>query len=197
MSAAGGLVALLKGEEDTTLYPGNPALAPRSRTCKLCREVSALEDVALRLYDEQGRHLRTKPVIEYLRSIGMTGTPQKLYNRVVTHRKHIDRWLTRGATVLPMNVESGVTRIPAESGPVRWIDAQQNAIDLGNEALRDLNVRLASGELETREVIALAKLGVSAANTRGAMEQRGKALNGIDQLLRLAAGGVGRAAEGT
>lgn len=179
---------------DTTLYTGNAALAPRAKRCVICAEVQALEDVAARLYDEKGRHLRTRPVIEYLRSIGMGGSPQALYNRVITHRKHVDAWLLRGAPVVPMRVDEGLVRIPEPMGPTRWFDAQQNAIDLGNDALRDLNARLASGELDSKDVIALAKLGVSAANTRGAMEQKGKALNSIDQLLRLAAGGVGKPA---
>jgi hypothetical protein len=186
----------IRPPKDTAMYAGNPALAPRVRTCSLCKEVQALEDVAIRLYDEKGRHLRTKPVAEYLRSIGMGGTPQAVYNRIVRHRKHIDAWLTKGAPVVPMQVDEGISRIPAPTGPTSWIDAQQNAIDLGNEALRDLAAQLASGAMETPDVIALAKLGVSAANTRGAMEQKGKALNSIDQLLRLAAGGMGKTAEG-
>ena len=82
--------------EDTTLYPGNPALAPRVKRCTLCQEVEALEDVAARLYDEDGRHLRTKPVIEYLRSIGVGGTSQALYNRVTRHRKHVDLGSLKG-----------------------------------------------------------------------------------------------------
>lgn len=183
--------------EDTTLYVGNPAMAPRARTCLICKEVQALEDVAFRLYDEKGRHLPTRPVIEYLRSIGIVGSPQKLYNRVITHRKHLDRWLLRGAVVSPLHIDEGISRIPEPAGPIRWLDAQQNAIDLGNEALRSLAARMASGELEVRDEIALAKLGVSSANVRGAMEQKGKALSSIDQLLRLAAGGVGTEARET
>lgn len=181
--------------DDTTLYVGNAALAPRAKTCLICKEVEALEDVAFRLYDEEGRHLRTKPVAEYLRSIGMSGTPQSLYNRIMTHRKHIDRWLLKGAVVVPLRIMGGLTRISEPTGPVRWMDAQQNGIDLGNEALRSLRARMDAGELEPRDEIALARLGVSAANTRGAMEQKGKALNSIDQLLRLAAGGMGKQIE--
>jgi hypothetical protein len=173
---------------DDREYPGNPALAPRTRTCRVCREVAAIEDVAFRLYDERGRHLPTRGAVEYLRSLGATGSSQALYNRVITHRKHIDRWLLRGAPVVPMQIEDGITRIPEPTGPTRWLDAQQNAIDLGNEALRDLRARLAAGDLETRDVLALAKLGVNAANTRGAMEQKGRALNQVDALLKLAAG---------
>lgn len=173
----------------------NPALAPRAQRCVLCREVGAIEHVALLLYDEDLGKLPTRPAIEYLRSLGSSGSPQTLYNRIIRHRNHIDRWLERGAKVIPAAIDNGVQRIPPPTGPVRWIDAQENAIALGNDAIRDLNVRLASGELETRDVIALAKLGVGAANVRGGMEQKGKALNSIDQLLRLAAGGVGRPAE--
>ncbi len=170
---------------------GNPALAPRVQRCAVCKAVSALEHVAILLYDEDGEKLPTRPVLAYVRSIGMGGSPQKLYNQVISHRNHIDRWLERGGIVTPAHVESEVQKIPPAMGPQRWIDVQQNAIDLGNEALRDLAVRLQSGALETNEVVALAKLGVNAANTRGAMEQKGKALNGIDKLLQLAAGGLG------
>lgn len=171
----------------------NPALAPRVRTCSICKEVGALEHVALLMYDEDGKRLPGGPVMDYLRSIGMAGSSQKLYSRIGSHRKHIDRWLERGAHVIPAAQEDNVVRIPASTGPVRWLDAQQNAIDLGNDALRELNVRLASGEMETKEVIALAKLGVGAANQRGNLEQKGRALSGIDRLLELAAGGLGQA----
>lgn len=169
----------------------NPTFAPRVRTCPVCKEVGALEHVALLLYAEDGTHLPTKPVTEYLRSLGMAGSPQKLYNRVLSHRKHIDRWLARGGHVIPAASDDNVIRIPPPTGPQRWIDVQQKAMDLGNDALADLNARMAAGELETRELLALAKLGVGTANTRGRMEQQGRALNGIDRLLQLAAGGLG------
>lgn len=175
----------------------NPTLAPRVRTCVVCKEVGALEHVALLLYDADITHLPTKPVTEYLRSLGMAGTPQVLYNRAVAHRKHVDRWMARGGHVIPADADGGVVRVIPAMGPQRWLDVNQSAMDLGNEALRDLNARLASGELETRDVIALAKLGVGAANTRGALEQKGRALNGIDRLLQLAAGGLSTSSEAT
>jgi hypothetical protein len=169
----------------------NPALAPRVRTCRICKEVGALEHVALLMYTADGGKLPPKPVTEYLRSIGMSGTPRQLSIRVGAHRKHIDRWLSYGAPLPPAAADDGVIHVPAPTGDQRWIDVNQNAMNIGNDALRDLNVRLASGEMETKEVIALAKLGVNAATNRGALEQKGRALNGIDRLLQLAAGGVG------
>ena len=168
----------------------NPSLAPRAASCVVCREVAAVEHVAMLMFSEDGSHLPLKAAASYIRSIGMAGSPQTLHNRALSHRRHIDAWIGRGGAVAPMDLESGISRVPAPAGPVRWLDAQQNAIDLGNEALRDLAARLSAGALESGEVISLAKLGVSAANTRGSMEQKGKALNGIDRLLQLAAGGV-------
>ncbi|MEI6357968.1 MAG: hypothetical protein WCP53_12845 [Verrucomicrobiota bacterium] len=152
--------------------------------------MSAVEHVTMMLYHENGNHLPTAGAIGYIRSVGMAGTPQTLYGRVIAHRKHVDVWLSRGAVSAPVDQGGDVIRVPHASGPVRWLDAQQAAMDLGNEALRDLAVRLEAGALDTRDVIALAKLGVGAANTRGAMEQKGRALTGIDRLLQLAAGGV-------
>lgn len=169
------------------------AVAPRSKSCSICKEVSAVEHVTMMLFDEAGNHLPAKPAIAYVKSIGVAGTPTQLYNRLVTHRKHVENWIRRGQVVAPMEGEGSVVRIGESTGPTRWLDAQQNAIDLGNEALRDLAARLAVGALEPKEVIALARIGVSAANTRGALEQKGKALSGIDRLLQLAAGGVARA----
>jgi len=170
----------------------NPTLAPRVRACAICKEVQAVEHVALLMYDEDGNRLPTKPVTEYLRSIGMTGTPNALTGRVATHRKHIDRWIERGSKVIPATHDDGITRIGPQMGSQRWIDVNQNAMDIGNDALRDLAARLDSGEMSTSDVIALARIGVGAATTRGALEQKGKALTGIDRLLQLAAGGVGK-----
>lgn len=166
----------------------NPALAPRMRRCVVCKEVAALEDVAYRLFDETGQHIGngTRHAAEYLRSVGMGGSPQTIRNRLVRHRDHIDSWLGRGGAVVPAHVEAGVQRIPEPAGPTRWLDAQQNAINLGNEALRLLAGRL--DRMEDRDVIAVAKLGTVAAGQRGALEAKGKALSQVDQLLRLIAG---------
>lgn len=167
----------------------NPALAPRVKACTVCREVAAVEHVTMMLYDEDGGHLPASGAIDYVRSIGMAGSNQSLYAKIATHRKHVDAWIARGSPLAPVDGESGVVRIPPPAGPTRWIDAQQVAMDLGNDALRDLRARMDAGTLDTRDMIALAKLGVTTANVRGQMEQRGKALSGIDRLLQLAAGG--------
>lgn len=164
-------------------------MAPRDRTCVVCKQVSAIEHVALLLWDEEGNRLPPKAAHEYVRSIGMDGPRKTIENRVASHRKHVEAWIARGGVVRPLHDEGNVVRIPPKTGPQRWIDVQQNAMDLGNDALRELHVRLASGDMDTKDMVALAKLGVGAANTRGQMEQKGKALNGIDKLLKLAAGG--------
>lgn len=169
----------------------NPALAPRSRTCRACREVAAVEHVTALLFSEDLDHLPLRGAADYLRSIGVTGTPGQINGMAKQHRAHVESWIRAGGALAPMQGDGGVVRVPPPSGPTRWLDANQAAIDLGNEALRDLASRLAGGTMETHEVIALAKLGVGAASTRGSMEQRGKALTGIDRLLQLAAGGVG------
>lgn len=172
---------------DDQLRSGNPALAPRHARCRLCNEVSALEDVAFRLYDEKGRHLPTKPLHAYLRSIGIAAaTPQSLYNRIKRHRDHIDAWLERGARVVPARLDDHTQRIPAVSGPVRWLDAQQNAIDLGDSAVDILKSRL--DLMDDKNLIAVAKLGATAATARGNLEAKGKALSQVDKLLQLAAG---------
>jgi hypothetical protein len=156
--------------------------------------VSAIEHVALLMWDEELAALPAKPVTDYLKAIGMAGPPQTLGKRVQAHRKHVDAWLERGAVLAPAHADGNIVTVPPPSGPQRWIDVNQNAIDLGNDALRDLAIRLQTGEMETSEILALAKLGVNAANTRGAMEQKGKALTGIDKLLQLAAGGMNKSA---
>ena len=171
----------------------NPAMAPRSPKCRLCREVTAIEHVAMLMWDEDLAPLPAKPATDYLMAIGMAGPPQTLGKRVQAHRKHVEAWMERGAVVAPAHSDGNVVVVPPPSGPQRWIDVNQNAINLGNDALRDLSIRLQSGALEPNEILALAKLGVNAANTRGAMEQKGKALTGIDKLLQLAAGGMNKA----
>jgi len=163
-------------------------MAPRSARCSICREVKAVEHVALLLWDEDLGALPPGPAIDYLKSIGMGGNREALVKRVATHRKHIDGWIDRGMTVMPVMGDGNIVRVPPPTGDTRWIDVNQNAMSLGNEALRDLAARLSSGEMETAEVIALARLGVAASQTRGALEQKGKALTGIDRLLQLAAG---------
>jgi hypothetical protein len=167
-------------------------MAPRHHRCAICRKVTAIEHVALMMYDETMEPLPISPVVDYLQSIGMGGTRRQFVRRISAHRKHIDAWIERGARVLPVHEASNVIRIPPKTGDTRWIDVSQNAMDVGNDALRELNARLQTGEMETGEVIALARLGVTAATNRGALEQKGRALTGIDRLLQLAAGGVGK-----
>lgn len=180
----------------------NLALAPRQRKCTVCAEITAVEDVTLRLIDSEGNAILkgTAEAAKYLRSIGMAGTPQRIYNLLVTHRKHVLRWFRQQRTraletgvetdgvVVPMQVENGVQRIPAPTGDVRWLDVMQQGMDLGSEALRQAMSRLTSGEMEDKDVISLAKMGVSTATTRANIELKGRKATGLDELMKLAAG---------
>lgn len=60
------------------------------------------------------------------------------------------------------------------------------AIDTGLDALGLLQARL--GTMEDRELIAVAKLGQAASSKRGDWEAKGRQLNQMDALIRLAAG---------
>lgn len=180
----------------------NLALAPRQKRCALCNEVTAIEDVTWRLLDAEGNTILkgTREAAQYLRSIGMAGTPQALLNRLVLHRRHVLRWfraqrirametgVETDGVVVPMQVENGVQRIPPPTGDVRWLDVMQSGMDLGSEALRQAMSRLTSGDMEDKDVISLAKLGVTTATTRANIELKGRKASGIDELLKLAAG---------
>ena len=170
----------------------NPLLAPRSRTCALCKTVATIDDVTMRLYDGEGfRKVSGRDAVEYLRGSGLVaGDDRTLYKRVASHAKHIDAWLAKGKRdIAPIHVEQGLTRIaPPDVGPVHWLDVQQQGMEIGAEAMRSLASRMAAGDLKPVEEVQLAKLGLLAATGRSAMEARGKGVTGIDKLLRLASG---------
>lgn len=169
----------------------NPVLAPRSPTCPICRSVSSIEDVTLRLFNEDGTpvYRGRSAVAEYLTGIGIARERLTLMSWARAHQKHIEAWLQSPRALTPSEVEDGVRRIAhlGEQG-AHWLDVQQTGMDLGMDALRDLRVRLEAGLLEPKEEVQLAKLGVTAATARGSMEARGKGVAGIDRLLKLAAG---------
>lgn len=166
----------------------NPVLAPRWSKCYLCRNVASIEDVTMRLFDEQLNRLPTRGALDYLKTLVMDGTDKTLRQRVLRHRDHVQKWLDAGAVVVPGQVVEGVSRIPEPTGPVRWIDANQRGMDVGQRALEVLEERLRNPfMMEDKDVIAAAKLGQSAARTRADLEIKG-ALRRADQIGRLASG---------
>jgi hypothetical protein len=169
----------------------NPALAPRSTTCRVCKDVADLADVALRLWDEDGGRLAlgTQRVAKYLASIGVAGSKRALEARAETHRDHAERYMAGERT----NVRAGDVIVPpSPHGPARWLDVQQDAMDVGRDALAKALQRLNEGGMEDKDVIALAKLGVGAAGKRADLEAKGRKLSQMDELLELAAGLTGQ-----
>lgn len=141
----------------------------------------------MRLFDEDLNHLPIKGAVEYLRAVGLEGTRRQLEAIAMTHRRHVDKFLARGAAVAPAQIAEGVTRIPPPVGNTRWLDANQSGIDVGMSALGQIATRLQSGAMEDRDVIAVAKLGQTAASKRADLELKG-ALKRAESIARLASG---------
>jgi hypothetical protein len=171
-----------------------------------CVTVADLSDIAIRIWEEDGTRIPagTWRAAEYLESIGLEGPKRNLEKRMQTHRNHVERFMARPSQaiapfqLLPAvkpNADPAVAPpspsrfIPPErTGPAHWTNVQQNAMDVGNDALALIEQRLASGMMEDGDVIAVAKLGVASAGKRADIEAKGKRLNQVDELLRMAAG---------
>jgi hypothetical protein len=172
----------------------NPGLAPRRPRCAVCREVLAIEDVSWRLLDVDGKRIpdglvRAK---DYCRSVGMEGTQQRLHNAVVRHRGHIEKWLARQGrrddAMVPLEGEDDKVTVLAPAGPVRWLDVNATAMEVGNDAFRHIKDRMERDLLDDPALIRVASLGVSAAHKRGDLETKGRKLSQVDELLKLASG---------
>lgn len=165
----------------------NPVLAPRRPTCRCCSLVASPEDVTMRLFDPELNHLPIKGAVDYLRTVGLEGTRRQLEAIAMTHRRHVDKFLARGGSVAPAQITEGLTRIPPPSGPASWVDVNQNGMSVGLTALGQIADRLQSGAMEDRDVIAVAKLGQTAAAKRADLELKG-ALKRAESIARLASG---------
>ena len=162
----------------------NPVMVPRSGSCVLCKEVSTSEDVDVRLWDADGMPVANpRPARDYLVE-RMGWSAQKAGLAIGRHIDHVERFLDAPTPSAPINAVERVA--PLETA--HWLDVNQNAMNLGNAAMRDLAVRLEAGDLDPKITTQLAKLGVTAAASRGNLESRGKGLAGIDKLIRLAGG---------
>jgi len=163
----------------------NPVLVPRSAKCWVCKNVAAVEDVTVRQFDEHGRK-NSGPAIEYLRSIGFVKqTDRSLQAHLLFHAKHVETAMQVSTPAPP----AMLTRLEPEGGPARWLDVNQQAMDLGTEALRSIHARLP--DMGDRELVAVARLGVSAAQKHGDWEAKGRSLAQVDAIIRLAAGLTG------
>lgn len=162
-----------------------PTLAPRMPKCQVCTLVASPMDVTIRLYDPDLNHLPFDGGLEYLRSVGLAGTKRMLMAKLLQHRRHVDHWLAKSAgAVAPAQIAEGVSRIERPL-PTTWVDANQQGIDVGSAALTILGNGLET--LEARELIAVAKIGQSAAGVRASLEMKG-AIKRAEEISRLASG---------
>lgn len=167
----------------------NPRLSPRSTKCSICKDVADIADVNFRLWDDDGNRIPagTWRVAEYLQGIGLGASERALEARAQSHRNHAEAYVD-GKRVAVQPPKDGQVIIPPTTGPARWLDVQQDAMDLGRDALANLTQKLADGTLEPEQVVAIAKLGVSTAGKRADLEAKGKRLNQVDELMMLVAG---------
>jgi len=164
----------------------NLALAPRYQQCRVCREIAHPEDVTMRLLNDVGQRLGLKEATRYAKSVGMAGTPSVLTKAVTRHRNHIETWIAEGATAVAITSPAGESRIPAITGPARWLDVNQAQMEVGMEATRLAHSRLKG--MEDRDLVAVMRVGALAVNKRGELESRGRSLDQVDALIMLAAG---------
>lgn len=163
----------------------NGALVPRKAGCWVCEKVATPEDVTVRLFSEDGTRLSGRgaysSAANYVRGIchGQVSTAT-MNRRLANHADHVEVAM-RGGPAAP----SALTRIEPP-GPAYWLDVNQNAINVGNQAIGAIAARLP--DMEDKELVAVAKLGIVAAQKVGDWEAKGRKLAQIDSLIRLASG---------
>ena len=159
-------------------------LAPRKRSCKVCRSVADVADVNARLFDAQGQRRRgyQRLAMDYLAGIGVAVSKTGIEG----HTQHVIADLRRSRSAPPGKSD----RLTPLGTPASWYDVTEAGMNLGMEALRNLNARL--GELEPDQLIKIASLGVGVAGKRADIEARGKAVGAtITAIAALASGHTG------
>jgi hypothetical protein len=163
----------------------NGALVPRRAGCWVCEKFATPEDVTVRLFTADGTRRRgpgayTAAAV-YVRGLKFPPTTTATLNRRLSgHADHVEEALQGGPAV-----PSELTRVEP-AGPAYWLDVNQNAVNVGNDALGVISARM--GDMEDKELVAVAKLGVIAAQKVGDWEAKGRKLAQIDSLIRLASG---------
>jgi hypothetical protein len=162
----------------------NGALVPRLASCWVCRVVAVVEDVTVRLFQPDGTRKRDyTDAAAYVRSIGYGSIAKSTLTRYLSeHAKHVETAMSGGPAA-----PGTLTRIEP-TGPAHWLDVNQNAIDTGNAAIGRIAARL--DVMEDKELVAVAKLGVTAAQKVGDWEAKGRKLAQVDELIKLASGRV-------
>jgi hypothetical protein len=160
-----------------------PTMAPRSTSCWVCKHVSAVEDVTVRLFGEDMTALPPSEAIRYLRSIGLTGSQRAFRWRVATHARHVGAFVRAPHDLAP--IATKIVTVP-EGGPTTWIDLQQQHMNVGMDALGLIAARMP--DMEDKDLIGVAKLGLVASSKRADLEAKGRQLNQVDALLKIASG---------
>lgn len=159
-------------------------VAPKGVRCWICKHVSAPEEVTALLLSPEGVLYPPKTAMDYLKSIGTAGTPTQLKKRCLAHAHHIQDFLGAPYHIAPMTPQMPLA--PEKPRP-DWRAVNDGAIELGDKAQRVLEERLDSGWMEDKDVIATARLGLSASTARAGLERRGVG-GAMEELLRMAAG---------
>lgn len=163
----------------------NPAMAPREAKCPVCTLVASPEDVTIRMYEQDTlEHLPTDAAVMYLRRVGIEGTARQLKAKVLRHRHHVDQFLNRGGAVAPAQIVEGISRIEPLP-PAAWVDTNQAGINLGMAAIGRLAEKLPN--LDARDLIAVAKIGQTAAVARATLESKGE-IKRAERIAALASG---------
>jgi hypothetical protein len=163
----------------------NPALVRKfPATCAICRDVAAIEDVNARCVDEYGERRRGfyKAVQEYLKGVGSEGYGRSV---VTKHADHVSRDMKHPPAEMHPAKAVGVT--PA-GVPATWFDLQEQGMEVGMDALREAEGRIAM--MEDKDLIALAKLGITAASKRADIESRGRQTGQVLEAVMLISSGM-------
>ena len=161
------------------------ALVPRKAGCWVCEKVASPEDVTVRLFSPGGVRLQgrgsTRAAAAYVEGMGYSVPRDLMTRRLNVHGEHVEVSMVGGQPAAP----GALARIEPP-GPAYWLDANQAAVNVGFEALGMIHERMP--EMEDKELVAVAKLGVVAAQKVGDWEAKGRKLAQIDSLIRLASG---------
>jgi hypothetical protein len=159
----------------------NGVMVPRLESCWICKKVAVVEDVTVRLFTPEGvRKADYRDAAAYIKAIGYSIPASTMNRHLAGHAKHVEMAMAGGPAV-----PSDLTRIEPP-GASHWLDVNQNAVNVGNEALGRLQARL--DIMEDKELVAVAKLGVTAAQKVGDWEAKGRKLAQVDELIKLASG---------
>lgn len=160
-------------------------LVPRRTGCWVCEKVAAPDHVTVLLFSPDGTPRRGRgaqvEAAAYLRTMGYPMKQETLYKRLRTHADHVEADRGESRPAAPM----ALTRV-SPPGAAHWLDTNQNAINVGNEALNQIVERMP--DMKDQDLVMVAKIGLTAAQKVGDWESRGRKMAQIDSLIRLASG---------